>query len=46
MARITIFLEDETEKKLRMLHAKKIMKTKKSVSFSKIVNETLKRNLK
>ena len=44
--RVTILLEKEVEKKLRLLQANKIQKTSNSVSFSQIINEQLRKNLK
>jgi len=39
-------LDDDLDKKLRMLQAKLIQSTNGSVSFSEIINETLRKNLK
>jgi len=44
--RITIILDDEIVKKARNKQAKALLKSKKSVSFSKIVNQCLKECLK
>lgn len=44
--RVTIILDDVNLKKLRTKQAKKIKDTAKPVSFSRIVNETLRKNLK
>jgi len=44
--RVTIMLDDDLDKKLRMLQAKLIQSTNGSVSFSEIINETLRKNLK
>lgn len=44
--RITIMLDDELDKKLRLLQAKSIQSTNSSVSFSEIINETLRKSLK
>ncbi len=46
LRRITIMLEDDLVKKIRNKQAKEIMKSKKSVSFSQIVSNTLKKCLK
>ena len=43
--RITILLDDDLEKKLRVVQAKLIQKTKSAVSFSKILNETVRDGL-
>lgn len=39
--RITILIDDDLDKKLRLLQAKEITKTQSTCSFSKVVNETL-----
>lgn len=44
--RHTIVLDEDLEKKLRHLQADLIKKTDKSVSFSQVINETLKKGLK
>jgi len=44
--RITIMLDDNLVKKLHEIQAKKIQKTNSSVSFSAILNETLRKSLK
>lgn len=44
--RVTIILEDELDKKLRLLQAKLIQSTNASVIFSEVINETLKKSLK
>lgn len=44
--RITIMLDDDIAKKLRMIQSKKILKESKNVSFSAIIGETLRKNLK
>ncbi len=41
MLRISIMLDENLEKKLRVLQAKLIFKSKKSVSFSRVINEVL-----
>ncbi len=41
LRRITIMLDDDLQKKLREKQAKLIKQSKKSVSFSKVVNLTL-----
>jgi len=41
LRRITIMLDDDLQKKLREKQAKLIKQSKKSVSFSKVVNMTL-----
>lgn len=44
--RITIVLDDEIVKKLRILQAKRISKSESAVSFSNVINTELKRLLK
>lgn len=44
--RITILLDDDLVKKLRSLQAKQIKETETSVSFSRILNDVLKKSLK
>ena len=44
--RITIILEDDLVKKLHELQAKQIKQTGKSVSFSHVMNEVLRKRLK
>lgn len=44
--RITIMLDEDLIKKLHDLQAKEIKKSEKSVSFSKVLNRTLRKELK
>jgi len=44
--RVTIVIDDDIDKKLRFLQAKTIQKTHSNCSFSKILNETLRKALK
>ncbi|WP_162858726.1 hypothetical protein [Candidatus Nitrosotenuis aquarius] len=44
--RHTIVLDEEVEKKLRHMQADQIKKTGKSVSFSAIINDTLRKAIK
>jgi predicted CopG family antitoxin len=44
--RITIMIDEDIDKKLRQLQAKKIQATSESCSFSEILNDTLKKHLK
>ena len=44
--RITIMLDDDLDKKLRIIQAKAIQNTTSSVSFSAVINETLRNKLK
>ena len=43
--RVTIMLDEYNVKKLRTLQAKMISKSKKSVSFSKVLDEVLRKSL-
>jgi len=42
--RVTVLLDDDVIKKLRLKQAQEIKKSKKSVSFSKIIIDTLKQS--
>jgi hypothetical protein len=44
--RITIMIDDDIDKKLRLIQAKQIQNTTNSVSYSRVINETLKNKLK
>jgi hypothetical protein len=44
--RITIMIDDDLDKKLREIQAKKIQTTTSSVSYSKVINETLRKSIK
>jgi metal-responsive CopG/Arc/MetJ family transcriptional regulator len=44
--RITIMLEDDLVKKFHEIQAKQIKQSTKSVSFSRVVNEALRKGLK
>lgn len=44
--RITIMLDEDIIKKLRMLQAKQMKVSNKSVSFSKVINECILKSLK
>jgi len=44
--RITIILDDDLVKKLRLLQSKEIVKSTKSVSFSRIINDVVRKSLK
>lgn len=41
--RITVMIDDDNYKKLRALQVKMIVKSDGNVSFSKIINETIKK---
>ena len=44
--RITIMLDDDLDKKIRLVQAKAIQSTTSSVSFSSVINKVLRNNLK
>ncbi len=44
--RITIMIDDDIDKKLRVLQSKLIIKTNESVSYSKVINQELRKHLK
>jgi len=44
--RVTIMIEDNLDKKIRMLQAKQIQQEQSSVSYSRILNEQLRKGLK
>ena len=44
--RITIMIDEDLDKKLRTIQAKAIQSTTSSVSYSKVINETLRKKLK
>ncbi len=44
--RITIMLEDDLLKKIHEIQAKQIKQSKKSVSFSRVLNEVARKGLK
>ncbi len=44
--RITVVLDDQLVKKLRIIQSEKVKKSKKSVSFSSVINEELRKALK
>jgi len=43
--RITVMIDDENLKKLRNLQSKRIRESEKSVSLSRVINETIKKGL-
>ena len=45
MVRITIMLDDDLNKKLRIKHANLIKKSHNTISFSRVLNDTLRRGL-
>ena len=46
MIRVTIVLDDYHAKKLRIIQSKKISKLNKSVSFSRVINDELRKAVK
>ena len=44
--RVTIMLDEDLDKKIRAIQAKEIQSTISSVSFSRVINELLRNNLK
>jgi len=44
--RVTIVLDDDLVKKLRIIQAKKLVKSKESVSFSSVIGDELKKTIK
>jgi len=44
--RVTIVIDNDIDKKLRIKQAKRIQSEQGSVSFSRIINETLRKSLK
>jgi len=44
--RVTIMIDDDLDKKLRLRQAKMIQQEQSSYSYSKVINEPLRRNLK
>ena len=44
--RMTIMLEEDLAKKLRVLQSKKIRATKENITFSQVINEVIQKGLK
>ncbi len=44
--RITIMIDEDLERKLRLIQAKTIASTKEGVSFSQVLNKTLRKSVK
>jgi hypothetical protein len=44
--RVTIMIDDDLDKKLRIRQAKRIQQENSTCSFSKMLNETLRKSLK
>ena len=44
--RITIMIDDDLDKKVRLIQAKEIIKTSSSISYSRVLNDVLRKQLK
>ena len=44
--RVTIMIDDDLDKKLRLLQSKLIQKEQTSYSYSRVINETIRKVLK
>lgn len=44
--RLTIMIDDDLDRNLRLIQAKTIQRTNKSISYSRVLNETLHKKLK
>ncbi len=44
--RVTIMIDEDLDKKLRLLQSKMILKNQTSYSFSRVLNDTLRKVLK
>ena len=44
--RVTIVIDDNLDKKLRLIQAKKIKTSENSVSYSKVINEVIRKGIK
>ena len=44
--RVTIMIDDDLDKKLRLVQAKLISKSNESVSYSQVINDELRKQLK
>lgn len=44
--RLTIMIDDDLDKKIRMIQAKMIQNSSSSVSYSKVINELLEKSIK
>jgi len=44
--RITIMIEEDLDKKLRLIQAKQIQNTTSSISYSRVINETIRKQIK
>ncbi|MFB5647155.1 MAG: hypothetical protein ACE5RO_03305 [Candidatus Nitrosomaritimum yanchengensis] len=44
--RVTIMIDDDLDKKLRMIQSKLILDTNETVSYSQVINDTLRKATK
>ena len=44
--RVTIMIDGDLDKKLRQIQAKQIQETTSSISYSQVINETIRKSLK
>jgi len=44
--RITIMIDDDLDRKLRLIQAKQITRTSESISYSRVINEAIRKQLK
>lgn len=44
--RITIMIDDDVDKKLRQIQSKLILKTNESISYSRVINQELRKMIK
>jgi len=44
--RVTITIDEKLESRIRAIQAKKILESKKSISFSTVINEIIKNGIK
>ena len=44
--RITIMIDEDIDKKLRQIQAKLIQETSRSISYSQVINETIRKSIK
>ena len=44
--RVTIMIDEDLDKKIRLLQAKMIQRTSSSTSYSSVINDVLKKRLK
>ena len=44
--RITIIIDEDIDKKLRLIQSKQIAKTNSSISYSQVLNESIRKQLK